>query len=148
MGDSYVTGVIGRIFAVRWIVFSLPALSAVRQEIAEVRRTLVRRLVYLSLIPSSPRSFTEAEREFLGSYVRDLLVRDCQSIHHVIEGEGFVASTRRSIVTNLAVASSRPDVFHTHASLEAALESIAEEVGDSSAVLLSEARQRGLLFTR
>jgi hypothetical protein len=148
MALAYVTGVLGRIFAVRWIVFKLAALGDVREEIAETRRIVGRRLVYLSLIPGSPRTFSAAERDFLAAFVRDLLVHDCESIHHVIDGSGFEASARRSIVTNLAVASARPDAFHTYATLEEALEAISLEVGGSPALLEAEAAERGLVFPR
>lgn len=148
MPAPYVSGVLGRVFAVRWRVFTLPALVALREEIAEARLILGRPLVYLSLIPSSPRTFTPAEREALASFVRGLLVEDCSSIHHVIDGDGFAASARRSIVTNLAIASAHPAAFHTHATLEEALTAVAEEIGGSSDELMAAVAARDIPFRR
>ncbi|MGH7295356.1 MAG: hypothetical protein ACRELB_10500 [Polyangiaceae bacterium] len=138
------TAVVGRVFVVRWVRFSLAALQAVRGEISTARGLLDRRLVYLSLIPSTPRSFSGAERDALAAYVRDLLVHDCASIHHVIEGTGFAVSARRSIVTNLAVAAARPELFHTYASFGDALLAIAGEVGEPGAGLVAELKRRDL----
>ena len=146
MGAPFVTCTIGRIFAVRWVVFTLPALAEVRARITDTRKTLGKRLAYLSLIPSSPRSFTAAERELLASFVRDLLVEDCGSIHHVIEGAGFAASARRSIVTSLALASTEPQAFHTYATLGEALRSLAADLGESPEALVAEATKGDLPF--
>jgi hypothetical protein len=146
MEARFVTCVLGRIFAVRWVVFTLPALAEVRAQIADRRQRLGKRLDYLSLIPESPRTFTAQERELLGSYVRDLLVHDCAGIHHVIEGKGFVASARRSIVTSLALASATPECFHTYATLGEALRSLAADLGESPETLAAEARLGHLPF--
>jgi len=144
MSPAFVTGVFGQVFVVRWVRFHLAALTAVRVEIAASRQSVGRRLVYLSLIPSTRRAFTDGERDALGAYVRDLLVRDCGSIHHVIAGAGFAASARRSIVTNLALAAARPELFFTHATLEGALFAIAPEVGQSGEALVAAAKAGGL----
>jgi hypothetical protein len=146
VSPAFVTGVFGRVFIVRWVRFHLAALTEVRAEIGLSRRTVGRRLVYLSLIPSTRHAFSDGERQALGAYVRDLLVRDCASIHHVIAGTGFAASARRSIVTNLALSAARPEVFFTHASLEEAVLAIAPEVGKTGGELVDAAKRRGLDF--
>lgn len=144
---AYVTSAIfGRVFAVRWHAFSLNALAEVRREVAVAHHTAGRPLAYLSLIPSSPRDFSDGERQALAAYVRDLLAGDCVSLHHVIEGAGFAASARRSIVTGLALAASRPEAFHTYATLQAAIDAIALEIGERPADLLDETRRRGISF--
>lgn len=145
-GPRYVTGVFEGVFAVRWRIFTLPALAELREEVSQTRRNAGRRVVYLSLIPPSPHDFTDGERNVLASFVRDLLVHDCASIHHVIGGAGFTASARRSIVTGLALVVARPDAFHTHSSLEAALAGIAEETGVSADVLLADATSHDIPF--
>jgi hypothetical protein len=134
------------VFAVRWRVFTLEALAELRREISRARGIVGRRLVYLSLIPASPRDFSAEERVALGAFVRDLLVHDCASLHHVIDGAGFYASARRSIVTALAVATARPEDFGTHATLEDALAALAPAVGAPASVLLEDARKRGIPF--
>jgi hypothetical protein len=142
----YVTGVFEGVFAVRWRTFTLPALAELRRDIAQARLIVGRRLVYLCLIPSSPHDFPESERQVLGAFVRDLLVQDCESIHHVLDGVGFAASVRRSIVTALAVTSARPDAFHTYPSLEAAMTAIGAAIKQPAERLLDEARRRNLAF--
>jgi hypothetical protein len=144
--QRYTTGVIGHVFVVRWRSFRLADVTAVRGEIAAARRTAGHRLVYLSLVPSSNRAFSAIEIVGLTDFVRDLLVRDCESIHHVIDGDGFIASARRSIVTSMALAATNPRAFRVHASLEEALGVIAADVGGSKDALLAEARARDLSF--
>ena len=144
MPQTFVTGVLGRVFLVRWVRFDLAALRAVREEVAASRRTVGRRLVYLSLIPATRRVFSDAERDALAAYVRDLLVHDCASIHHVIAGAGFAASARRSIVTNFALSATRPELFLTHATLVDALHAVASEVGKPGDDLVEWATRRAL----
>ena len=143
----YAASVFEGIFAVRWRTFSLEALAQLRDEIRKAALLLGRRLVYLSVIPASPRDFSDGERKVLGEFVRELLENDCRSIHHVIEGAGFAASARRSIVTALAVAASQPEAFHSHASAAAALASISTETGLPGDRLLEEATRRGIVVT-
>jgi len=142
----YVTGTFGRLFVVRWRVFVLEHLSVVRRRISQARRAAGAPIAYLSLIPSSPRDFTDEERGALAEYLRQLLSGDCATIHHVIEGEGFVASARRSIVTNLALATAQRGAFHTYATLEEAIEEIAAELRAPKQQLLDEVRSAGLAF--
>jgi hypothetical protein len=142
----YVTGVVGRLFIVRWSVFRLIDLTDVRAQIAKVRRMGGRRLVYLSLIPASPRTFSRPEEEALAGFLRDLLLNDCESIHHVIDGQGFVTSARRSIVTNMALSTTNPGAFQTYGTLEDAVAVLARPVGRSAESLLATMRDRGLTF--
>ena len=141
----YVTASIDRLYAVRWVGFRVSYLDAVRDEILEMHARLRRPLLYLSLIPTSNRAFTEQERLVLAGYIKELAVA-CESIHHVIDGAGFVASARRSIVTQLALHSSRPDIFFTHATLEEAASVIAPKLRMSSLALLDQARAHDLAF--
>jgi hypothetical protein len=146
--SRYVTATFGWLFAVRWRAFELEDLLAVRKRIGEVRRILGRPVIYLSLIPEGPRTFTVEERTALVDFLRDLLARDCSSIHHVIDGTGFAASTRRSIVTNMAIAAADPGRFRTYATLEEALGEISAELNRPPAELIDDARARGLAFRR
>ena len=142
-GPRFVTATIQQLYAVRWSRFRLADLVAVRAEVASARIRARQELVYLSVVPASNRAFSQQEHAALGAYVKDLLT-DCVSIHHVVDGEGFVASARRSIVTQLALASARPDAFFTHATLEEAAAVIAPRLRMSSFALLDEARAHDL----
>jgi hypothetical protein len=144
----YLTGNFDRVFVVRWRAFRLEDLAAVRARIAELRHTLARPVVYLSLIPDSPRSFTDAEREALQRYLEDLLSGDCKSIHHVVAGEGFQASARRSIVTNMALGTTRPGAFRTYSTLPDAVAAISDELQIPARDLLEQIAAQGLSFSR
>lgn len=141
----YVAGSIDRIFMVRWRSFEVPDLARVRAEIGAARKLAQQPIVYLSLIRASTRVFTEEERHALLGFLTDLLA-DCASIHHVIDGEGFVSSARRSIVTNLARSTPRASDFYTYATLEAAMVSIGKLVNARSDELMREARAQGVAF--
>jgi hypothetical protein len=146
--SRYVAASFDQLLVVRWRDYRPDDLAAVRRRIAEMHRMLARPILYLSLIPDSPRVFSEAERAALADYLRDLLACGCGVIHHVIDGEGFVASSRRSIVTNMALATARPEVFETHATLEDALAEIAGLLGRVPSELIADAKARGLAFRR
>jgi hypothetical protein len=146
--SRFVTATFDQLFVVRWRDYRPEDLASVRRRIAEVRRAIARPVLYLSLIPDSPHVFSEVERGVLVEYLRSLLADGCGGIHHVIDGEGFVASSRRSIVTNMALATKRPAVFKTHATLEDALAEIAPVLRRDPAELIAEARARGLAFPR
>ncbi len=105
-------------------------------------------VVYLSLIPESPRSFTDPEREALQRYLEDLLSGHCQSIHHVVAGQGFQASARRSIVTHLALGTTRPDAIRTYSTLPEAIGAIGDELQIPARALLEDVQAQGLDLTR
>jgi hypothetical protein len=142
----FVSGSIGRIYVVRWRHYRLADVPIVRSEIAELRRLVGGRLVYLSLIPDGAHTFSAHEIDALSGFVRELLERDCESIHHVVAGEGFVASARRSLITKIALESARPKLFHVYESLGEALGAIAKTRGESKQALLEQARARNLDF--
>ena len=144
---AYVSARIGRIIAIRWRSFEVGDLERARTEIAKLRWASAEPLIYLSLIPADTRTFTKDERERLLAFVTDLF-SDCESVHHVIDGDGFVSSARRSIVTNLALATARPSAFHTYATLEEAMTSISRFVSIPAADLLREATEKGVAFRR
>jgi hypothetical protein len=146
--SRYVSASFDRLFAVRWRDYRPEDLAAVHRSIAEMHRIVARPIIYLSLIPDSPRVFTETERFMLGEFLRELLTSGCGAIHHVIDGAGFVASSRRSILTNMALATAQPAAFKTHATLEDAIGDIAVVLRRVPAELLADAKARGLAFPR
>ena len=125
-------------------------LLAVRRRIAEMRRILRRPIIYLSLIPDSTYMFSADERDMLTQYLRDLVQAGCGSIHHVIDGEGFLASSRRSIVTQMSmtVGAATAVRFKTHATLEDALTEVAAELVRVPEQLIADAKANGLAFPR
>jgi hypothetical protein len=146
--SRYVAANFDHLYAVRWRAYRMEDLQAVRRRIAEMHRILRRPILYLSLIPSSEYVFSDEERDMLTEYLRDLAQAGCSGIHHVIGGEGFVASSRRSIVTQMAmtVGASSAVRFKTHASLEEALTDLATELRRVPEELIADAKARGLAF--
>lgn len=104
---------------VSWRGFSADDLRAVSEQIASVRHGLRKPAVYVSRIPASSYVFSDAEQRVLHAFLLKILP-DCASIHHVVEGDGFVRSARMATVNNLARGTPRPRAFHTHASVEEA----------------------------
>ena len=104
---------------VSWRGFSADDLRAVCEQIANVRHGLRKPAVYVSRIPASSYVFSDAEQRILHTFLLKILP-DCASIHHVVEGDGFIRSARMATVNNLARGTPRPRAFHTHASVEEA----------------------------
>ena len=108
---------------VAWRGFSAGDLREIADRLAEMRRTTGRPAVYLSLIPADPHSFTDEDQKVLVGFLNGILP-SCATVHHVIEGDGFVKSARLAFVTNLAAATPRRRDFHVHATLEEGFRSI------------------------
>ena len=84
---------------------------------AELRRSSGTPVAYVSLLPASGHVFTEeAQSVFLGFF--HSILAHCATVHHIIEGDGFLKSGRLAIVTKLALGTARPRDFHTHSSLD------------------------------
>lgn len=111
---------------VSWRGFAAADLPRVVEQLAALRRATGGPVVYLSRIPADNRVFTDEEREGLLVFLR-MILPSCSTIHHVVEGDGFVRSARTSIVTNMALSTSRPRDFYTHATLAEASAWISDE---------------------
>ena len=104
---------------VSWRGFSADDLRMVCEQIASVRHGGREPAVYVSRIPASSYVFSDAEQRLLQGFLLKILP-DCASIHHVVEGDGFIRSARIATANNLARSTPRPRAFHTHATVEAA----------------------------
>ncbi|HEY2510226.1 MAG TPA: hypothetical protein VGI39_05200 [Polyangiaceae bacterium] len=104
---------------VSWRGFNADDLRMVAEQIASVRHGARKPAIYVSRIPASSYVFSDAEQRMLQAFLLKIL-SDCASIHHVVEGDGFIRSARIATVNNLARATPRPRAFHTHATVEAA----------------------------
>jgi hypothetical protein len=112
----YALTIRGPVLYVSWKGLRPGDLDTIRGEITKLRQRRSVPVAYLSRIPGSGGVFGADERRVLGEFLASL-VEDCASIHHIIEGEGFLAGARRAIVTGMALATSRPRIFHTHATV-------------------------------
>jgi hypothetical protein len=121
----FTSSVHSSVLYVSWSGLGAEDLPRVVDLISELRFSTRAPVVYLCRIPADRRVFTEAERAALLGFLQTILP-SCSSIHHVIEGDGFIRSARTSIVTSLAFATSRPRDFYTHATLAEAVAWLAE----------------------
>jgi hypothetical protein len=120
---SYRLAIHPPVLFVSWRGFTADDLRAIAEEIAEMRRTTARPVAYFSRIPPGRHVFTEPEQDVLLRFLQAILPH-CDSIHHVIEGDGFVKSNRLAIVTTLSARTARPRAFYTHQTLEEGIRSI------------------------
>jgi hypothetical protein len=98
-------------------------LREVALRISELRRAIGRPVVYVARIPGGGGAFTEDENAMLLDFLLSILPC-CSTLHHVLEGDGFVKSARRATLTNLAAATPRARDFHAHESLDGAFGTI------------------------
>jgi hypothetical protein len=113
---------------VSWRGFTSRELREVTEELAEMQRTSGKPVAYLSRIPAGAYVFTDGDQAVLLRFLQTILAY-CATIHHIVDGDGFIKSARLAIVTNLALATARPRDLHTHASIEDAAEVIKELYG-------------------
>jgi hypothetical protein len=111
-----------------WRGFTAEELRDVASRITDLRRTLGRPVVYLARIPAGGGTFTAEDNVVLQHYLVGILPY-CATIHHVIEGDGFVKSARMATVNNFARATTRTRDFIVHETLEGAFASIRSMYG-------------------
>jgi hypothetical protein len=99
-----------------WNGFSSGDLREIAERLAEMRRAAAHPVAYLARIPDGPHVFTEGEQAVLLAFLQTILP-SCATLHHVIEGDGFVKSARIAIVTTLARSTARTRDFYTHSTL-------------------------------
>ena len=115
----------GPVVYANWRGFSLADLRNVIDRVTALHAALGRPVVYLARIPASARIFSQDEHSALLEFLAAILPH-CATIHHVIEGDGFIKSARQAVVMNMAAATSRPRAFYTHATFAAAASLIGE----------------------
>jgi len=125
---SFVSSVRGQVLYVTWRGFDADDLRGVAAAVLELRRATGKPVVFLSRVPASDHVFTDEERALMLDFFLAILP-SCASVHHVLEGAGFLKSGRRAIVTNLALATPRPRDFFTHDSVAAAKAAIESSCG-------------------
>jgi hypothetical protein len=106
-----------------WRGYTPSELREVADRLAEVRRSSGRPVAYIAQLPASGHVFTESDQGVLLGFLQTILP-SCATIHHIIEGDGFLKSGRLAIVATLAQSTPRPRDFYTHATLEEGARSI------------------------
>jgi hypothetical protein len=105
---------------VAWRGFSGGDLREITEKVGELRRVGAHPVAYLARIPAEHHVFSDEDKKVLLAFLNGILPF-CVSIHHVIEGDGFLKSARLAFVTNLAHGTPRPRDFYVHATLEEGL---------------------------
>jgi hypothetical protein len=111
-----------------WSGFTTGELGELAARIADLRRTTGRAVVYVARIPGGGPAFTADEQGVLLAYLNEILPF-CATLHHVIEGDGFVKSARLATVNNFARATSRARDFVVHETLDGAFAAIRSAYG-------------------
>jgi hypothetical protein len=106
-----------------WRGFTADELREVGLRISDLRRALGQPVVYVARIPAGGGGFTHEEHTTLLEFLLSILPY-CATVHHVLEGDGFVKSARRATLTNLANATPRSRDFHAHELLDGAFSTI------------------------
>jgi hypothetical protein len=114
----------GPVLYVSWRGYTREDLEDVAAAAASLRATLGRDVVYLSRIPYDLTMLSPEAHSQIFQFLERILPH-CATVHHVIEGDGFVKSARRAIVTNMALATPRARDFYTHSSMTEATGMIA-----------------------
>jgi hypothetical protein len=106
-----------------WNGFTTGDLGELAGRVADLRRATGRPVVYVARIPGGGPAFTADEQAVLLEYLKEILPF-CATLHHVIEGDGFVKSARLATVNNFARATSRARDFVVHETVDAAFAAI------------------------
>lgn len=118
----------GPVLYVSWRGFTVSDLDAVTAQVTELRRAVGADIVYVARLPGDGRVFSDDDHAVLLRFLLTILP-SCASIHHVVEGDGFLKSARHAIVTNMAHATPRPRDFHAHATIAEAAAFIMHATG-------------------
>ena len=111
MSYSYV--VRAPVLYVSWKGFTHSDLARVSRQLRELRASTGKPVVYVARIPDDTRKFSRDDHDVLLGFLNGILP-SCATIHHVIEGEGFVKSARQATVSTMALATPRPRDFYVH----------------------------------
>jgi hypothetical protein len=113
---------------VSWRGFTSSELREVSEELAEMHRASGKPVAYLARIPAGAHAFTDGDQAVLLRFLQAILPF-CATIHHIVDGDGFIKSARLAIVTKLGLATARPRDLHAHASVEDAAAIVKELYG-------------------
>lgn len=118
----------GPVLYVSWRGFTQSDLDAVAAHVTDLRRSSGTDVVYVARLPGDGRAFSDDDHAVLLRFLLTILP-SCVSIHHVIEGDGFLKSARHAIVNNMALATPRPRDFYAHATIAEAAAFIMHATG-------------------
>jgi hypothetical protein len=106
-----------------WHGFAAPELREVADRIGAMRRSTGEPVVYLSRVPASMHVYTDDEQGAMQTFLQNIL-RDCATIHLVLEGDGFAKSAQLAIASKHASATMRARDIHVYGTIEEGLLSV------------------------
>ena len=141
---AYQSLVVDRVFFVRW---QAPAMSDVLPLLRAVQKATARvgmPVIGISILPEDSPPPTDDVRKAMARSMDDLLAAT-DSLHFIMEGEGFRHSIGRSaLATILLFSANRKKVF-VHPSVQLALTGFASKLTKPVAEILETAARHGIL---
>lgn len=128
-------------------VWGQPTLEDVDAVLRELRAAAARArgpIVYITRVPSDAPTPDPEVRARLNA-VMPLIPTLCSSYHVVLEGSGFVAAVKRSVLISLFQISPRRNTFFVHATADGVIPKLPPEKHARVRRLLLQAQQDGLL---
>jgi hypothetical protein len=101
-------------------------------------------VVFISRVPSNEAApddqVRDAITELLGEFMSDLA-----SFHAVLEGRGFFAAAKRTVLATVFLMTGKRLKYHVHSTLDQVLESVSPSDRNEVAAALMNFRNRGLI---
>lgn len=141
---SCVTGVIDRFYFVRWKKPELQDVSQIVRDVASVRQTVEKPLVYVAIAPEDSTPPDDQVRKAMLDAMEEMLGH-CETMHFVFEGSGFGNVVKRSALAGILLVKGKRGRVFVHESVEAALASVAGSLKIDPGTILRAARVRGLV---
>ena len=139
----FAADVIGAAVLVYWSASPTPedarALGAL---VAEAHREIGQPVVFIAVIPPGASRPTAEARAAMGRSIKDIANR-CESLHLVLEGEGFALATLRSIRSALSLASGTQRLVRIHHSVAEAAAAAQGRVEEAVKIIRAMERLRG-----
>lgn len=124
-----------------------PTLADVERVLAELRACYTRArgpVVYVTRAPSDAPAPAPEVRAYLNS-VMPVITTLCSSYHVVLEGSGFMAAVKRSVLLSLFQVSPRRNTFFVHSTVKEVAKKLAPEKHATLKKLLQRAERECLL---
>jgi hypothetical protein len=145
---SYTHALIDRLLIVRWGPAEISDVDALLRDSQESCRLLAgRQIITIMIMPPEIPAPEGDVRNAMNRRASDLL--ECnESLHCVIEGDGFKNSIKRSVTTSVLLLSGKRGKMAVHKTLQEALEALRprlNELGIQALKVLQVARAKGLI---
>jgi hypothetical protein len=136
---SYKWALIDRVFVMRWGPPDLADAEALLGNCEQAAQGIKQQLIVIMIMPPEVPAFGRGAARLLDC---------CETIHCVIEGDGFKNSIKRSVTTSVLLLSGKRGKMFVHKTLLEALEALRprlHEVKLQSSAIVAAAQVKGLL---